>query len=262
MSYQIPINCLIHVTHDKEFQMIRQKVGGDFILKSSRKVGKYGYGNYDGTPVGHSFIADKIPGWYQYVSSDRNLLPGKYIWWSVYINNPPPAPYGCKASIPFTNPHDSPYGRNMICAHFKDVLAAYQASFFDHNGWYPTIELRVGGTLRYRFEVCYVIILCKSGIKELEQYPMWEPGKNKIRYDEANKVIEIDPISVNIRDGIKSSHGSCCSWEHFVFALHFDGDEKMTCENRLFSYTQLLNHTCLKTKPHPQVRRFVCPDLL
>ncbi|XP_019850535.1 PREDICTED: uncharacterized protein LOC109581147 [Amphimedon queenslandica] len=260
---------LIHVTHNKEFQMITRSRPNVYTLRAQRKVGKNGYKKYDGTPVGHSFVAikDEIPNdqsKYRYISSGENLLPGKYIWWSVYIENPPQAPYSCRPSTPFTSPHDSPYGKNMIYGQFEDVLATYQASFpLDHNGQYPTIELRVGGTLRYKFEVCYVIILCKSGVKELEQYPMWEEGRNKIKFDKTNNIVRIiDPINIRLNSSIKSSYGTNCSWDHFVFALYFDGDEEMICHEEIFDH-QLINHSkCLKKKPPGAYKKFVCPDKL
>lgn len=130
-NVQIPIRSLCHVTHSRQFREIVSEQPGSFILKSHRKVGKSGYGNYDGSPVGHSFVADGIPhdhSLYHCVGPEDNLLPGSFIWWSVDINDPLNPPPGCRTS-PLFNPQDSPYGRNKISGSFEDVLSAYQESF-------------------------------------------------------------------------------------------------------------------------------------
>lgn len=272
-NVQIPIRSLCHVTHNHQFMEIVSEQPGSFILKSHRKVGKSGYFNYDGSPVGNSFVAaeaDGIPhdrSLYWYIGPDENLLPGSYIWWSVDINYPPNPPPGCRTS-PLFNPHNSPYGRNKIWGSFEDVLSAYQESFpCDEQGRYPTIELRVGGTKRYKCEVCYVVIACAT-YRDWEPpldynvYPIWEPGIDKIIFNEdTNKVEDVSDIQITIENGIKSQFGQNFSWDQYVFALHFNDDQhRMICQQGPFTHNILDVHSvCLRKQPLAR-GNWVCPD--
>ena len=272
-NVQIPIRSLCHVTHNRQFRDIEPEQAGSFILKSHRKVGKSGYRNYDGSPVGFSFIAeaDGIPhddSLYRYIGPEENLLPGSFIWWSVDINDPPNPPPDCRTS-PIFNPQDSPYGRNKISGSFKDVLSAYQESFPCEQGRYPTIELRVGGTKRYKFEVCYVVIACAT-YRDQEPpldnnvYPIWEPGRDMIIFNEdTNKVEEVADIQITIENGIKFQFEQNFSWDQYVFALHFNDDEhRMICQQGQFTHDILDVHSvCLRRQPSPRNRYiWICPD--
>lgn len=279
-NVQIPIRSLCHVTHNRQFIEIVSEQPGSFILKSHRKVGKSGYFNYDGSPVGHSFVAaeaDGIPhdrSLYHCVGPEDNLLPGSFIWWSVDINDPLNPPPGFRTS-PLFNPHNSPYGRNKIWGSFKDVLSAYQESFpCDEQGRYPTIQLRVGGTKRYKCEVCYVVIACatyrdREPPLDNDVYPIWPPGRNMIRFNEdTNKVEWVDDIWITIRNSINFQDATpqhCkqfFSWDQYVFALHFNDDQhRMICQQSSFMHTGLFQHYCLRKIPHPHDRyNWVCPD--
>ncbi|XP_019850574.1 PREDICTED: uncharacterized protein LOC109581166 [Amphimedon queenslandica] len=274
-SHEVKIESLIHITHNKEYRDMQ--VDDGYKFQSFKKVGKYGYGpdQYGKKPCGFSFIATApqsqpdCTSLYRYIKSGKDLLPGQYIWWSVYIAEPPAMPDYVLPSPPFTKPDASSYGRNMISANIKDLLIAYQTSFKrDDKGQYPMIELRVGGTLRYKYEICYIIILCKK--EELSDYPIWEPGRDKIKFDtdKDNAVNEIDPISITIKGGIKWDKNTyqSYSWEHFVFALHFNGDhhQQMTCSDETFSH-KIINHDarfCLKKTivSRDGSSKVVCPD--
>ena len=66
---------------------------------------------------------------------------------------------------------ESRYGNYGFVVNFKDLLKCYQESRTD----IATIEdralfLRVGGTLRYCNEICYVVIVCTKHDRELQDY--------------------------------------------------------------------------------------------
>ena len=68
---------------------------------------------------------------------------------------------------------ESRYGNNGFVVNFKDLLKFYQESRNDiANIEDQALFLRVGGTLRYRYEICYVVIVCtKHDIQLQECYP-------------------------------------------------------------------------------------------
>ena len=71
-----------------------------------------------------------------------------------------------------SNPRESRYGHSGFVVGFKDLLKYYQQSRTDVvNSQDRAVFLRVGGTLRYWFEICYVVIVCTRHDLELECYP-------------------------------------------------------------------------------------------
>ena len=71
-----------------------------------------------------------------------------------------------------SNPLESPYGSHGFVVSFEDLLKCYKQSRTDViNNDDCAVYLRVGGTLRYRFEICYVVIVCTKYDDELECFP-------------------------------------------------------------------------------------------
>ena len=71
-----------------------------------------------------------------------------------------------------TKPLESPYGDQGFVVSFKDLLKCYKESHSDGvNPKDQALFLRVGGTLRYCYEICYVVMVCTKHDKELECYP-------------------------------------------------------------------------------------------
>lgn len=278
-NFEVTVQTLHHVTHNKEFDEIYDSKRKVYWLRSNQKTGKSGYQQplQDGSPFGHSFTANfneepnKMSGPYTYINPEEPILPGSYIWWGVSIDeiHVPYVPPGYIASPPFKKPHDSPYGNNMIYGSLKDALVSYQESF-QPNPLHPRIELRFGGTLRYKFEVCHVVIVCAVYDGEdpplsREDYPMWE-GEDKIKFDPyTNKVKRVDEIKINIRNGIKWRADKKCgvSWDQIVFAFHFkDTTQPMICQG--FNHREVGHSKCTKTRhifnPNSGKTEWKCPN--
>lgn len=210
-----------------------------------------------------------MSGPYTYINPEEPILPGSYIWWGVSIDEIPEVPGKYTVSPPFKNPHVSPYGNNMIYGSLKDALVAYQESF-QPNPLHPRIELRFGGTLRYKFEVCHVVIVCAVYDREdpplsLEDYPVWDEGRDKITFDpDTNKIERVDDIRIRIRNGIKwrADKGCGLSWDQIVFAFHFKDTQYMICKEG-FNHREVL-HNCTKTKrifnPKSRKPEWKCPN--
>ena len=71
-----------------------------------------------------------------------------------------------------SNPHESRYGDYGFVVGFKDLLKSYKQSRADiMDTADQAVCLLVGGTLRYRYEICYVVIVCTKHDQELQCYP-------------------------------------------------------------------------------------------
>ena len=229
-----------------------------YTLKFNRKKGKSGYEKKDGSPLGFTFVAAddiKMPpdesSEYKYVDSSTDLLPGSYLWWS--IDN----------SIPYIgSSHTSRYGSMAIYGSIKYVFEHYQKSLPKDplTGKLPKIELRIGGTLRYKCEVCYVIIACKEKEPTLpyDKYPMW-PEVEKIQFNSDDVVLYVNSIEVKNIKGAASDN----SWNHHVFGFHFpDGQHQMICPKSVFKDKKTIhpNYMCIKKRPQVPGGEWICPD--
>ena len=268
---RVIIQSLYHVTHQREFMRIFQD-DERFHLKSHEKKGKHGRVN-DGRPMGNSYVALHNDGGpptedsrYQYRNPEgAPLLPGSYIWWSVGIEPQVPQveiPPKLYASEIFSDYQSSVYGSRKIFGNFKDVLVAYQESF--GKDLPPPIELRIGGTLRYKREVCHVVIVNAAihhhnGVRN-DNYPIWNDAEGvrvEIRYDQNNRVIRAE-ASFIVKNGLT---GRGLSWDHVVFAFYFPVNEsEMVCRKPPFDDTEV-HHSrerCLRSRwDHGQK---LCPD--
>lgn len=271
-NFSVAIESLRHVTHKKEFKEICKKNRSSYTFEPKKKKGKSGYKKFDGSPMGHSFIACDTSGTpskesrYRYVKPDEALLPGYFSWWSVSINlkRIPKCTPNHMASTPFSRPHCSPYGSIAIHGCLEWALQSYQDSLPKDPSInkLPKIELRNGGTLRYKFEVCHVIIVCAANEKMLpyKKYQIWREGNDKVHFDECTgKISKVDPIKITIKNGMKIIAGKFYSWDQIVFAFHFPDDKyHMKCPKSKFKKKQVKHKKCVKTRP--KYGEFLCPD--
>ena len=206
---------LSHITHNKEALAI---VGGgkdyEFIPR-----GRYGKAyKWDGSPIGESFkdtflnptdeIMPKIKPscqWYTKVNDGTSLLPkGYYSWWGISVSRKYCQRFLPNESLPFyfQTPRISAYGNNSFSVELTRLLRCYQTSHEDGRGIRPDICLLRGGTLRYRHEVCYVIIVCMEGHRysePLKEYPAIKPGAKNLVVDfqdltDDNGIVKEDAI--------------------------------------------------------------------
>ena len=141
----------------------------------------------------------------------------------------------------------SPYGNYGFIIGFKDLLRCYQESRTDIADISDrALFLRIGGTLRYRYEICYVVIVCTKHDQELEHYPSLctPPGIHVFDHKElllpSGQIREEfftseESIDLKIRYAIKCvPRRQYFSYETSAFA---------------FYYPQTSTNACLKCKP-------------
>lgn len=287
---ELTIKSLCHVTHKEAFEKICKMNPHSYTLQASRKKGKSGE-KFDGSPTGNSFIACDRSGMapcraskYKYIKPSEDLLPGCYSWWSIHIARQdmpkPRSKLNFAVSAPFSDPPGSRYGSKAIYSSIKYVFESYQASLpKDPSGKLPKIQLRNGGTLRYRYEVCYVIIVCAENESTLllDEYPLWEEGENKIQFNGRTGAVSwVNSITVTFGNGMTKKE-EYYPWDQFAFAFHYpDENCHMICPTtkNKFKYRDMEHNKttmniegeeykkfkCLKSGPIVPNGEFICPD--
>ena len=171
----IPILKVRHVTHSEQAGDIRR---ANYSFKPKPKFGK---------EETYKKIAENM---FQKIEHDERVIEGDLSWWGVdthswyhsddvrlHSKEFASAATALRSKRIFVSPFmsklpASPYGRCGFIVGFKDLLRYYQESRTDiANVRDRTLFLRIGGTLRYRYEICYVVIVCTKQDKELEHYP-------------------------------------------------------------------------------------------
>ena len=266
----IEVKRLCHVTHNQPASKIDQ--GDYFIFKPNKKIGKAGYNNYDGSPVGETFVicepTDQPPTddtKYRYIDPndpDDRVFPGCYIWWS--IDRYPPRPPGYYYSHFFTS--SSRYGNVKFSGYIMQLLRCYQEAYKINP--LPRIQFRCGGTLRYNYEICKVVIVCTEihYPQPQDEFPlMWED--HDIKYNRDGRVIFVKPLDVVIRNIVSKKNDKFYSWDTYAFAFYFPDDTyKLLCsksENFDRSTVKHDDKLCTKTQPDPNNGgKFTCPNNL
>ena len=263
-NVQIKVERLCHITHEQPADKISQENSFEFIPTS--KVGKAGYGNYDGSPVGDTFIicdpTDQPPTEetkYCYVSPTEEVFPGKYIWWSIDYCFSEPVENTYTLSEIFSS--SSRYGNIKFSGEIEEILGYYQEAY--GTNLLPRIQFRCGGTLRYKYEICKVVIVCTDAhhLSEDEFPKMWE---DCIHYDQNGRIESVN-LEVVIRNGIFQERFTIYSWDTYAFGLYFPNEmHNLTCpKSEKFKRSKIKHTFCNKTQPDPDNgNRFTCPNEL
>ena len=266
-NVQIKVKRLCHVTHELPADKITRRNNFKFI--PTPKVGKAGYDKYDGSPIGETFIicdpTDQPPTEetkYRYVTSTEEVFPGNYIWWSIDYCHSESVQWVYKPSETFSS--SSRYGNIKFSGEIEEILGCYQELYGTNP--LPRVQFRCGGTFRYKYEICYVVIVC-TDVEPLpeDEFPkMWE---DRIKYDKDGRIKSVN-LEVVIRNGIYEvlSPSKKYSWDTYAFGLHFpDKTYSLKCpKSEKFKRSEIEHMFCIKTQPDPDNgNKFTCPnDLL
>ena len=243
----VPIHTLRHVTHTEQAQNIRPHSGQThYTFTSKAKCGKlYNEGSY-------SKLSENT---FHKIEHYEWVLEGNLSWWGVdayswyHSGDIHGKEFDLVASnlrsnhiyvSPFmATKRESRYGERGFLANFKELLKDYKESrtdIEDSQDW--AIFLRVGGTLRYCYEICYVVIVCTKHDKELEDcYPSLHDQPNVI-FDhngvflpsgevdfESNHTLHFKP-----KYFIKSVHPqNSFSYEEPAFAFYYPENGPASC---------------------------------
>ena len=275
----VAVKKLCHITHNEEFKEISQN-DKYYVFKPKQKFGKSGYISHS-KQVGKSYalcepsaLPPNHQTQYRMVNMHKEVLPGYYIWWSIDHSCVPTVPswklekyfghqwYGYYTSEPFERPITSRYGNHMFTSYIMQLLQSYQSAY---GSPLPRIEFRCGGTLRYRCEICYVVIVCavnpheKHSLSE-EEFPIiWE--NVQIIYNSNGQVSFVQPPEITLRNGITGYYEDGMfsdyipySWDTYAFALHFPTEHfKLEIPKLTLFSTKTIEHDdfCTKKRPDP-----------
>lgn len=236
-----------HITHKKNVADMDK--GTHYCFTAAKKYGKCGYKVTDGSPLGESYRCDlkcsapKAETKYTSITKDQLVLPdGYYIWWGTS-----------------TGPSSSMYGSEKLTTNFKSVLGKFKyGQTSDPNA---DVFFRVGGTLRYRKEICYVIVVhTERASAEIKALP---PLKNDTHFKlkgflDANGRV----VDWKATPAFTSKSYSNGSYDHFAFAFYFsDGDNPLRLEKSKVEKTQVKHTQCIRSFLPEGAKKWRCPDI-
>lgn len=285
----LPIKRLSHITHNKEAEAIKH--GRDLSFKPKPKKGK-AY-KWDGSPIGESFRDDFIKPTdshmpplyptsqvYEYILDSELLLPkGYYSWWGLSTREEKshdlrfPPPYLASQSL---------YGNREFSGDLSMLLRYYRNSHPSVNE--PEIYLLRGGTLRYKREICYIVIVCteeQRNSEALREYPPLQTEQPTLHQasasvdktqedtvldmcgltDETGKILDYSgkksPIFYPKNLSTKES------WENLAFAFYFTSENTILACSTDGVTENAIDHDpdrCLKKQPPEQYVKWCCPN--
>ena len=147
---------LCHATHNEQAREI-DKGHCLYHFKPRPKCGKWGDKSYYYTKEWMQTPDIDTP-CYQLISQCEEVFPGNYSWWSLAVD---PPFGGSSRSLPpyLKTPPESVYGGNAFQSSFSNLLHCYATS---RACTVQDVYLKMGGTLRYKREIGYVVIICTS----------------------------------------------------------------------------------------------------
>lgn len=273
----IPIFKLVHITHDVEAGSIQENNLFTFISKM--KVGK-AY-EKDGSPLGETYKEVAENKYLEIPRSKANpVFPGYWSWWGIDTRKwmgTEPKPNlstrvrmnhssGSYAPGYLASPVGSCYGNNAFSIGLQDILSDYKQSRPDKPG--KEICLKIGGTLRYRHEICYVVMVCmENDIRHVPNItgptPPFDPNG---LVDEHGLVVDYSATPNFIIQSIVRKVGyDYYDWEQLAFSFYFPKEGQALMSTNVEVSMNSVTHNpprCTSTIPKPAGGSWVCPNML
>lgn len=271
---RIPINAVCHVTHNKEAASIQYFVETQqcYTFIPAAKLGKQ-YGD-DRLPLGETYrhierrIFSKVPR-----SQDDPVFPGYYCWWGLSTTEWYKESGENLLSITRSldvevaefaaHPPKSRYGNNAFTIGFSELLVSYRRSRTDIQERNNIIYLRVGGTLRYKYEVCYVVIVCLQPdhcFDDLDTIDKQDIIDHKGLVDRGKVVDYQKTPEFKAKYIISNMKNQSFSWEQVVFALYYPSKGfTLRCNKDEITQRNIEHRFCISTRSVPGGSR-LCPN--
>ena len=274
----LPVSVVCHATHKEQASQITLHCEDDgyYRFTPHNKPGK----SYieDGRPLGESYrctqdgIPDADTPCYQSIPDTGQVFPGYYSWWGLASPGLTPDQQTCLSSNPppyLKTPPESVYGGYAFESKFSDLLQSYASS---RGCGVEDIYLKVGGTLRYKREIAYVVIVCTS--RDLgalnSYYPLTHAPPDVFKHnglvDDDGKVVNIAKVPNFITRYVDANS----SYETLNFAFYFSSPlADFQCLSSTVEERPINHSFCIRTKPmatwyDQRSRKFntkwYCPD--
>lgn len=266
----VPILRVSHVTHNREARAINESPR-EYTFICQQKIGKAYI--EDGCPLGETYreVAPER-GRYRKIPETDTVLPGYYSWWGISLSadwegDMEDPRRKIQVQLPYGNsnvanylkePVESPYGNKEYSTSFENILQCYANS---RHCSVEEIYLKLGGTLRYRLEICYVIVICTySDLRSLRNFQTLTPKESEVF--NPNHLLNANGSIKNCRAmpvfktryPVKWCEHNSCSWENMAFAFYFpNGDQVLRCPRGTTKLKKIRHHKpyapCTSTYP-------------
>ena len=241
-----PVTKLCHATHKEAAEKIKDD--NNYRFKSNRKNGK-SY-RQKRQPLGKSYcsIVDHAPDkgmpCYKNIPETDQVFPDYYSWWGLTVDEGLRPSWIKLETLPpyLKTPPISVYGSHVFESNFCDLLRSYASSRRCGD-----IYLKMGGTLRYKCEVAYVVIVCTShDLEQLDSYKsitcappdVFDPNGLT---DDKGKVINTARIPYFTAKHVNSYF----CYETLNFAFYFPEESYLTCPSTTVQTKTIAHNFCI-----------------
>ena len=289
---KLPVSNLCHVTHNKQAGEINAPLeSSQFYFKPHAKPGK----SYDGNQLGESYrcLLDSSPllqdsvkheiemdtPCYEPISANEPMFPGFYSWWGPAIDIPLELPwdgtytplqlprdyYKMPKCLPgyLKDPPDSNYGSNAFISTFSNLIYSYAWS---RGTEINNIYLKIGGTLRYKLEIGYVIIVCTTDdLGVLEAYASITHAPSTI-FNPNGLVNGVGEVVNGFAVPVFTTRhiDAWTSYETLNFAFYFRDQSPLVCSVDTIETRKFQHSYCIRKVPLYSLRERklirICPD--
>ena len=243
-----------HITHTKNIDEMDND--SHYCFQPKKKYGKCGYEVMDGSPLGESYRCGlthiKVPTpqtRYTPVTQEDQLLPdGYYIWWGTSTTD------------------SSMYGNGKLTTNLRSALGTFK--FGQTHDLDSDLFLRVGGTLRYKKEICYVIIVHTEAeaTDEIKRLPPLHDSDHFRLNGFLHEDGRVDWKSDAAPEFISRSYDNR-STDYFTFAFYFnDCDSSLNLKKEKVIKSSVRHNKCVRKfkvkqehRPHPGIKWY-CPE--
>ena len=217
-----------HTTHYKNAEQI---ISSGFKINAFPKRGSNGDYSYQ--------CVNREDGKIDQIDDKTSLIPydGSFSWWSIELNQDHDHlghknihGVDCHTSFLFDK-DQSKYGCVKFSMEFDDLISYYAQS---REGSDKNVLYKVGGTLRYQREVCYVIIVCVS-----------DDVQDLTRLCDVNLSELVISHPYNFFKGGQLPQPVKTSWDYYVFALYYPNKhptKTLTLDPCRVIITEVKNH--------------------
>jgi len=281
-SNTLPILSLVHVTHNKEADQIRSGDVNSFLPR--QKLGKTKHVQTRTVlHIGETYkqiVGERYQ--YQRVVPGGPLIPGCCLsWWSISTHHLQENDVGRKfrkllcdaqSKCPYKLSEvgylkmapESTYGNKGFVIPFHDLINCYRTSRTDCQRKH--VYLKKGGTLRYKREVCYVIMVVMEEDNQAGYFSMLPSMFDEPCFEHNGCINREGKVVSDKTPYFNISHpfSELDCWESLAFAFVFLSQKQLPlqCPKELCKELEVSHERCTSTQPHPQTNEWVCPNRL
>ena len=283
----LPITSLSHITHNEQAAAIKGNDDGNFVFKPKAKFGKRMYqreGSYVGGTFKKTYNPDTRQDEFTRILHNVPVFPGQISWWGISrtdchetgtIDDFQERLVESKGNNSnLVEAHylvpESRYGNQEFIVSLSDLMTIYKQSRTDCTD--KKVCLQNAGTLRYKYEICYIIMVAMEHDSVERDFPSIysEPiFQHKGLIDNNGKLSDssITP-DFKIKHPFTYSRNSEIpywdnySWETLAFALYFPDDPQMVleCPTKYCREKEIKHCSPCLSKQQNHQGDWVCPN--